>query len=354
MTAISLFSGMGGDSLGLVNSGFKLVAFSEINKIFRETHHLNFPNTQLFGENVNSDILKIPDEEFLKYHNKIDLVFAGFPCQGFSNAGKKKINDPRNTLFKEFHRATKLIKPKIIIGENVKGLLSRKTENNENYIDIIKKEFEKLGYDIQYKVFDCEKYNIPQLRRRLIILGIQKNLNIKYSFPKENNIKLNLKNIIEFDMKGCIKINKNTFDFTTINQNNIIKNLDNDENENNIHPYLKSKVYSNNKSYNNKTYNSLISFSKRDSPIHCEIINIDKPSKTIICTYEHQPRLFVPIQNKNGYFIRPLLVDELKQIQGFPKNYIMNGNIKQQIIQIGNAVPPPLIELICKDLIKLI
>ena len=149
----------------------------------------------------------------------------------FLQCRKKKINDPRNTLFKEFHRATKLIKPKIIIGENVKGLLSRKTENNENYIDIIKKEFEKLGYDIQYKVFDCEKYNIPQLRRRLIILGIQKSLNIKYSFPKENNVKLNLRNIIEFDMKGCIKIDKNTFDFNTINQNNIIKNLDNDENE---------------------------------------------------------------------------------------------------------------------------
>ena len=158
-------------------------------------------------------------------------------------------------------------------------------------------------------------------------------------------------NIVKFDMKGTIKIPKEVFDFTTIPEECVLKNLDNDEQENNPHPYLKMKVETDKKSYNDKTFNSLFSFGKRDSPIHCEIIDIRKPSKTIICTYDHQPRLFVPIQNKNGYYIRSLLPDELKQIQGFPADYKLAGKHKDQVVQIGNAVPPPLIESILKCLL---
>jgi DNA (cytosine-5)-methyltransferase 1 len=95
----------------------------------------------------------------------------------------------------------------------------------------------------------------------------------------------------------------------------------------------------------------MLSFGKRDSPIHCEIIDIRKPSKTIICTYDHQPRLFVPLQNKNGYYLRCLLPDELKQIQGFPADYKIAGNLKQKIVQIGNSVPPGLIKLIVENMI---
>ena len=128
--------------------------------------------------------------------------------------------------------------------------------------------------------------------------------------------------------------------------------MSNTENENNIHPYLRLKADSRNIEYKGKIHPTLISFSKRDSPIHCEIIDIRKPSKTIICTYSHQPRLFVPLRNSQGYFLRCLLPDELKQIQGFPENYKINGNTKQKIIQIGNAVPPPLISAIINEILQ--
>ena len=97
------------------------------------------------------------------------------------------------------------------------------------------------------------------------------------------------------------------------------------------------------KEYKNKLFEHLFSFGKRISPIHVEIIDIRNPCKTIICTYEHQPRLLVLQKNKNGYFVRMLLVDELKQIQSFPKDYKICGSEKEQIIQIGNAVPPKLV-----------
>ena len=156
MKAISLFSGMGGDSFGMVNAGCELVAYSEKEKKFRETHKLNFPNCKLLG---NGDILKTTDDELKMYENDIDIIFAGFPCQGFSQAGKKLPDDPRNTLFKEFLRCTRIIKPKYIIGENVKGLLTRKTSDGKLFIDVIRSEFENLNYKLYIKVIKCNHRN---------------------------------------------------------------------------------------------------------------------------------------------------------------------------------------------------
>lgn len=349
MNAISLFSGMGGDSLAIVNSGFNLVAYSEKEKVFQETHNLNFENCKLLGD---GDITKTKDKSFLKYKDNVDLIFAGFPCQGFSNGGQKKKNDPRNTLFKEFVRATKLINPKYIIGENVKGLLSRKTSDNEKYIDVIVKEFEDLGYDVSYKVMKAHLYGVPQKRERLIIVGIKKELNKSFEFPEELSTNVNLKNIVKFDMKGSIKINEDDFDMTTIPEECILKDMNNEEDENNPHPNLKLLAKDKDYVYKDKTYPRRLSFAKRDSSIHGEIVDIRNPAKTIICTYARQPRLFVPLQNKNGYYLRTFLPDELKQIQGFPADYKIAGNDNKKIIQIGNAVPPPLIELVIKAILK--
>ena len=360
--AISLFSGMGGDSLAIIQSGGNLIAYNEFDKHAVKTHELNFPSSILIKddnikkEKDKTNIIMIPDNIFYNYENKIDLIFAGHPCQGFSQGGKKLPDDPRNTLFREFIRTCKLIKPKYIIGENVDGLLSRKTNTGENFIDIIVKEFEEIGYNIQYKVFHAVQYGVPQLRKRLVYVGIRKDINKTYKFPeplndKKNNLP-NLKNIVKFDMTGSIKITQDDFDMTTIPDECILKDMNNtqEEDSDNIHPYLKLKAKSRDTEYNGKNHHSLLSFSKRDSPIHCEIIDIRNPSKTIICTYDHQPRLFVPLQNKNGYYLRCLLPDELKQIQGFPSNFILSGSKKEQIKQIGNAVPPPLIKNIIDNI----
>ena len=429
-TAISLFSGMGGDSLGIEKAGFRVIAFNEINKAAIESHKLNFEQSELIiddtpdveddesedvdnnEDKVNTEdngeeeddvkrkmvekkkkkeeadkkkkkeaekkkrrkekeknktnIQCIPDDVFKKYNGKVDLVFAGHPCQGFSKGGKKLPDDPRNTLFREFARVCKLVQPKYIIGENVDGLLSRKTSDGRNYIDVIKEEFNEIGYDVKDNVCHAVKYGVPQLRKRLVYVGIRKNLNKpSYQFPEPlNDGKVipgkanlpNLQNIVRFDMEGAIKIEKDEFDMTTIEKddpNCIMTDLTNDEGEDeeNIHPYLRLKAKSRDVEYDGKTHHSLLSFSKRDSPIHCEIIDVRNPSKTIICTYDHQPRLFVPLRNKNGYYLRCLLPDELKQIQGFPADFKIAGNKKDKIKQIGNAVPPPLITCIVKKLL---
>ena len=347
MKAISLFSGMGGDSLGMVNAGLDLVAYSEYEKEMKETHELNFPNSKLIG---CGDITKTNDEDFLKYKDKVDLIFAGFPCQGFSHAGKKLPDDPRNTLFREFLRSTNLIKPKYIIGENVKGLLTRKNVDNDLYIDIIKQEFNRIGYDVYYKVYMCSKLNIgvPQNRERLIIVGIRSDLEQEFTFPEENEKRNgNLKNIIEFSMKGALKIESEylDFDFDDIPEECILTDMENDEEENNSHPNLVQYAKKRDYVRKDKARHHRLHFGKR-LDVGGEIIDIRKPINTIICSYAHCPRFFVPLKNKNGNYLRTLLPDELKQIQGFPKDYQLSGDIGKQIKQIGNAVPPPLVQMI--------
>lgn len=393
-TAISLFAGMGGDTLGMKQAGFDVIAFNEISKPAIESHKLNFEQCGLIvddtpfvpqkhSEDESKDEAKtrikddkkrkkdkeknatniqfIPDEVLARYKNKVDLVFAGHPCQGFSNGGKKLPDDPRNTLFREFARVCRLSKPKYIIGENVDGLLSRKTVDGRNYIDVIVEEFNSIGYNVKYQVCHAVRYGVPQLRKRLVYVGVRKDLNQTYDFPDElNDGKViagagtlpNLQDIVSFSMEGAIKINTDVFDMSNIPPECIMTDPTNDDNEDtkNIHPYLRLKVESRDVEYQGKTHHSLVSFSKRDSPIHCEIIDVRNPSKTIICTYDHQPRLFVPLKNKNGYYLRCLLPDELKQIQGFPGEFKIAGNKKDKIKQVGNAVPPPLIKLIVKQI----
>ena len=279
-------------------------------------------------------------------------------CQSFSNAGKKKADDPRNTMFLEFLRVATITEPHIIIGENVKGLLTKKTSTGENYIDIIVAEFEKIGYNVIYQVFKTEQYGVPQKRERLIILGVKKVNPYGWTpkFPEPSSQIPNLIPIVNYDMTGAVKIDDESW-FSEIPDECILTNMADTKvypDNNGGHPYLMSKLFASEEDmcYSGKQHENLFSFGKRDSPIHCEIIDIRNPSKTIICTYEHQPRLFVPLRNASGYYLRMLLPLELKQIQGFPANHIVCGSIKEQIIQIGNAVPPPLIKAIVEKVIE--
>jgi DNA (cytosine-5)-methyltransferase 1 len=355
--AVSLFSGLGGDSLGMTQAGCKVIGYNELNLNFCKSHGANLKDCELICDGKVTDISKLKDECFTKFKGKTDVLMAGFPCQGFSTAGKKADYDPRNTLFLEFLRVTRLIEPSLIIGENVKGLLTKKTSKGELFINIIVSEFEKLGYNVIYQIFKTEKYGVPQSRERLIIVGVKKDnpYNWTPKFPEEVAGNPNLKSIVAYSMEGALKVDPNWF--TEIPDECIIKNMDDTTeylDNNGAHPYLLSKLNADlaDRFYSGKQHENLFSFSKRISPIHCEIVDIRQPSKTIICSYDHQPRLFVPIQNASGCYLRMFTPDELKQIQGFPSDYIVCGTKKEKIVQIGNAVPPPLIRAVVEKIIK--
>jgi DNA (cytosine-5)-methyltransferase 1 len=326
LTAISLFSGAGGDTLGMLDANINVIGYVEYDKEAIKTHNLNFPNCTKIGE----DITKISDEKFNGYKN-VDIIFGGFPCQSFSHGGRKDPDDSRSFLYQEFVRAANIIKPKAIIGENVKGLLTRKTKNGDLFINIIIKDFEDIGYDMKYELFNMSEFGIPQSRKRVILYGIRKDLKLSCNLSNiiRPDIKLYNRDVLEFSLKDALKIEE-------IKKVKYIENMENNENEYGKPPTNLLKCYN----------NSQISFKTRNSPTHSCIIDLDDVSRTILCSYSRMPRLFVPIRNSNGFYLRPYTIKELQLIQSFPVTFEFSGSYIEKVKQIGNAIPPVFVKYI--------
>lgn len=361
---LSLFSGAGGDTRGFEDAGWKVTHFSEINETAIKTHQQAFPSSKLIsGKDGSNNIKDIPDLIFQELKGQIDLIFAGFPCQGFSHAGKKKTNDPRNELVHEFVRATKLIQPKWIIGENVKGLLSRKGVYPENttprpVIEIIREIFEKIGYKITYHVIDATQVGVPQLRKRLIIIGHKGD---EYPHALWNQISTDetptIRSILSSTLEGAVELpalyrpteQPSRFWIQTSEttpsgspHSNLIRLVEGTRNLSKKE--LKEQGKDEKLRIPIKEAGGLISFGTRASGYHGQVLDPDAPSKTIICAYNQCPRLFVGLYNptQKKYWVRCLTPKECGQIQGFPADYPWQGSPKDMINQIGNAVPPPL------------
>ena len=352
MTALSLFSGCGGDTLGMTRAGFTIVAYSEFKQPAIDSHQANFPESVLIKDSKGkfTDLTKIEDSQFIPYkglpYKGVDLVFAGFPCQGFSKAGKKNVTDPRNQMFRHFVRVVKITQPKHFIGENVVGLTSMKSGPNETdplMLDIIKAAFTEIGYTLSYKILEARNFGAPQKRKRCLLVGWRSDTAfdpVAYwkAVDAFGATKIQatptLRSFVKITLEGAYKIPDTSIpnDFATY----ALPIPEDQEPTGTPHPYVILKANA-----------KLLSCSKRISPVHSEIIDLDAPSKTIICTYDHQPRLLVGYRKPSGAcYARVLLPDELKQIQGFPEDYKVLGSQKDQVVQIGNAVPPQIIEAI--------
>ena len=158
---ISLFSGAGGMDLGFINAGFEIVWANDFFKEAVESYKKNVDDRIVFGDITKIDSSEMPDD--------IDLVIGGFPCQGFSVANtKRSMKDERNFLYKEMLRVIDAKKPKFFVAENVKGILSMK---KGKVFEMIKKDFKKLGYNVDAKLLNAAEYGIPQARERVVIIG---------------------------------------------------------------------------------------------------------------------------------------------------------------------------------------
>lgn len=169
---ISLFSGAGGMDLGFINAGFEIVWANDFFKEAVESYKKNVDDRIVYG-----DITKIDSSEM---PNDIDLVIGGFPCQGFSVANtKRSMKDERNFLYKEMLRVIDDKKPKFFVAENVKGILSMK---KGKVFEIIKKDFKKLGYNVDARLLNAAEYGVPQARERVVIIGNR--IGVENPYPK--------------------------------------------------------------------------------------------------------------------------------------------------------------------------
>ena len=168
---ISLFSGAGGMDLGFINAGFEIVWANDFFKEAVESYKKNVDDRIVFGDITKIDSSEMPDD--------IDLVIGGVPCQGFSVANtKRSMKDERNFLYKEMLRVIDDKKPKFFVAENVKGILSMK---KGKVFDMIKKDFKKLGYNVDAKLLNAAEYGVPQARERVIIIGNR--IGVKNPYP---------------------------------------------------------------------------------------------------------------------------------------------------------------------------
>lgn len=302
MNVLDLFSGCGGFSKGIEDSGLNIIAGIDIWNRAIETYNKNFKKHQ----GICEDLKKLSPNRFQQKYNKnnikIDIIIGGPPCQGFSLAGKRDKNDPRNSLFMEFIKYINYFKPKAFIMENVIGILSMKTIADEKVINIIMSYFKKNYNCIICKLYASDFY-VPQNRRRVIIIGIRKDLNI---IPKEPVPRLSkdrrktVRDILlpESDVDKKYYLSKKAIDGIIRRKKECIKN---------------------------------------GKGFGAQFLKLDKPSYTISARYwKDGYDALIKYSNEK---IRKLTIIELKRIQTFPDEFEILGNNKEIIIQIGNAVP---------------
>ena len=189
---ISLFSGCGGMDLGFKKAGFNIIWANDFDSDAQAVYSLNL------GKIDKRDILTIGEDEIPDG----DILTAGFPCQPFSNAGNRKgVHDSRGMLYKECLRIIERKMPKVIVFENVKGLLSTKYIDGRNLADVIVEDLSNMndvGYNVVYQLINAADYGVPQNRQRVLFVGIRKDIGKTFEFPKkQSKANLSLKNILD-------------------------------------------------------------------------------------------------------------------------------------------------------------
>ncbi len=327
-SVLELFAGAGGLAIGLEKAGITCAALNEIDKWACQTLRKNRPQWNVLeGDIKNFD--------FSKYEDKVDIVTGGFPCQAFSYAGKKLgLKDARGTLFYEFARVVKEVKPPICIGENVRGLLSHENGKTlEGMISIL----DEIGYNVvsPVQVLKAINYNVPQKRERLILVGIRKDIDIKYSYPLPFDKVYNLSEALK---KGELYDSDVPESKGTNYPDHKKKVLDL------IPPkgYWRDLPLDVQKEYMQKSFylgGGKTGMARR--------IGWDEPCLTLTCSpAQKQTERCHPEET------RPFTVREYARIQTFPDNWTFEGSVSQQYKQIGNAVPVNLAKEIGFSVVK--
>lgn len=307
-TCIDLFAGAGGTALGFANAGLNHVFLNEFDANAAETLRLNSERFNL-GWNVDSHDVHEVDFEGMA----AEVIQAGFPCQAFSYAGKSRgFEDTRGTLFFEFARAIKSVKPKIAIGENVRGLLRH---DSGRTLTTMLNTLDELGYKVNYRVLRAQYLDVPQKRERLIIFAVRKDLDCPILFPKEKDYFISLREAL----KGCPKAHGQKYPSKKLNVMKLVP-------EGGCWRDLPDDVA---REYMGGSYH--LSGGKTGM---ARRLSWDQPSLTLTCSpAQKQTERCHPSET------RPLNVREYARIQTFPDEWDFSGNMSSQYKQIGNAVP---------------
>ena len=292
MKVVSLFSGAGGLDLGFVLAGHTIIWANDLYEDAVMTYRHNLGEHIICEDIARINASDIPD---------CDIIIGGFPCQGFSVANMKRFEgDLRNSLYKQLIRIIKEKRPKFFVAENVKGILSL---GKGKVIDMIMNDFANLGYIVQKKVLNAADFGVPQIRQRVIIVGVRNDVDFKYTYPTETH-----------NESGTNGLKK------WVSVSEALANLPNPDcpNELKNHTYSKYKL----------NFNGYIGHRRLDP---------DKPAPTVTARGDNRGGVVI-LPHPNAE--RRMTCRELALIQSFPVDYEFFGNNSSVYRQIGNAVPP--------------
>lgn len=369
--AISLFAGAGGCSFGFKQVGYDIIYATDFDKAAIETYKRNFPETKAECKDINDIDFSNLLTDFNINPGEIDILIGGPPCQGFSTAGPRFWDDPRNHLLKQYVRALEVIQPKWFLMENVEGLL---TSNNGEFVSETVKAFIKLGYSIRLEKVYSHEYSVPQRRKRVIIIGNR--LGIDFSFPEPtsysygrifrksevtlehallglprastNNKPLMYESLFTDDWANSLK-SKNNFVTEHIIQNIEETQLERiskltqgqtmkDLPEHLQHPSFKKRAA-------RRVMDGTPSEKRGGAPSGLKRLRLDEPSLTI--TGAAVREFIHPLEN------RCLTIRECARIQTFPDDFIFCGSSGDKIQQIANAIPPLLAKAFATHIMQL-
>ncbi len=339
ITVLDLFCGCGGLSCGLDKSNFNVKYGIDNWADALETYKYNHKNSLAIEEDLS---IKKADEIIKKYKiQDVDLIVGGPPCQGFSIAGKRNIDDERNLLYKSFVDFVKILKPKMFLLENVPNILSmEKGIVKENIIN----DFSQIGYSITYQILLASDFGVPQNRKRAFFVGIMDN--VKFDFPEPNKkIKISTKDAISDLPENSIE-NGNKYPIIALSKYQ--EKMRNGINVLNNHQITKHEQKT-------KDIIALVpdGGNYKDLPIELQgtrkvniawtRYNSQKPSFTIDTGHRH---------HFHYKFNRVPTVRESARLQSFKDSFLFLGSKTSQYKQVGNAVPPLLSEAIGEQLKK--
>lgn len=305
---IDLFSGIGGFRLAFESVGGKCVFSADIDKHACSTYEANF------GDFPLRDVSKIKAKEIPDF----DILCAGFPCQPFSIAGKRKgFCDTRGTLFFDIERIIDTKQPKAFILENVKGLISH--DKGKTFKVILETLEKRLDYKVFYKVLNSKDYGVPQNRERIYIIGF-KDKQVEFTFPKKIDKEIDLNDILEDNPIGS--------EISDIAKFNV---------KNNLKEHKKFKEI--------KDSSLLLAYEIRKS--RCTF-RYDKLSPTLTAKMGTGGNNVPVLVNQ----MRKLTTRECLRIQGFPDSYHIEPNKAQSYKQIGNSVSVPVLMKLAIEISK--
>lgn len=318
-TVIDLFCGAGGMSKGFEMAGFEVLLGVDKEPRFMETFRKNHPSAALKSETINIKDLKTDKVREKVEDRKIDVVIGGPPCQGFSMAGRRDANDPRNSLFTHFVRFVRELRPKWFVMENVTGLLVAKTAKGEDVGIIIVREFRKIGYRVKSFKLLAADYGVPQKRKRLFYIGTNTRKQIRP--PPPTHARVPSKILHDPQIQRWVPVGKVLLSESEVSQS-----------------YFHSKrMIEGFQRRKERNINSGKGFG-------WQILDLDKPSYTISARYWKDGADAIVMYSPNR--TRMLTELECARIQSFPHGYVFFGSKKDRYRQIGNAVPPLLAQAI--------